>query len=102
MRSSRPGWLVVVSLLVLCFGLAADLDLWFQGWEGNRAGSSDLLSVMLGDSRRMFANNEAFQTPHVAEDAGAAEGKNQGDEENFLGKPRDWIDAFGRKFYPSR
>jgi hypothetical protein len=28
-------------------------------------------------------------------------GKNTGDETKFLGPPRNWIDAFGRQFYPS-
>ncbi len=28
-------------------------------------------------------------------------GKNTGDETGFLGPPRNWIDAFGRQFFPS-
>src|SRR5260370_24109717 len=92
---------------VLCFGLAAYLDTWSQGWEGNRSNSGNLLSVMLGDGRRMFANhffvkadayfhsgfyptvydnNEAFQTPHMAEDTGGGNGQNQGDESTLLCK----------------
>src|SRR5581483_5611547 len=88
-----------------------------------RIGSGNLLGVLIGDSRRMFANHffakadayfhsgfypsifdnrEAFQTPHLAEEAGALEGKNTGEEENFLGEPRDWIDRFSRHLYPSR
>ena len=122
MRATRFWQLTLCALFVLCFGLAAGLDIWFQGWKGNRAKSTDILGVMLGDSRRVFArhffvkadayfhsgyyptvfdNRQAFQTPHMAEDAGAVGGNNEGDEEHFLGKPRDWIDAFGRKFYPS-
>jgi predicted ABC-type transport system involved in lysophospholipase L1 biosynthesis ATPase subunit len=42
----------------------------------------------------VYDNNEAFQTPHMAEDTGGVKGQNQGDESTFLGKPRDWIDAF--------
>ncbi len=49
----------------------------------------------------VFDNRQAFQTPHMAEDAGAVAGHNQGDESGFLGKPRDWIDAFSRQFFPS-
>jgi len=122
MRSTRIAVLLLVALLVLCFGLAANLDTWFQGWQGNRSTSGNLLNVMLGDGRRMFANhffvkadayfhsgfyptvydnNEAFQTPHMAEDTGGVKGHNQGDESTFLGKPRDWIDAFSRKFFPA-
>jgi tetratricopeptide (TPR) repeat protein len=122
MRSPRTYWLIVIALLVFCFGTAARLELWFQAWEGNRAQSGNLLSILLGDSRRVFANHffvkadayfhsgyyptvfdnrQAFATPHMAEDTGTVSGNNQGDENSFLGKPRDWIDAFSRKFYPS-
>jgi len=114
---------MVLALLVLCFGLAAGLDVWFQTWAGNRAQTADLLNVLVGDSRRMFANHffvkadayfhsgfyptvfdnrEAFQTPHMAEDSGTVGSRNQGDETSFLGKPRDWIDAFSRQLFPSR
>ena len=92
MRHLRVSCLLMVALLVLCFGLAAFLDTWFQSWEGNRSNAGNLLSVLFGDGRRMFANHffvkadayfhsgfyptvydnrEAFQTPHMAEDAGA-------------------------------
>jgi tetratricopeptide (TPR) repeat protein len=123
MRSTKVPHLMLVALLVLCFGLAAYLETWFQVWAGSRTKSADVMSVLLGDSRRMFANHffvkadayfhsgyyptifdnqEAFQTQHMAADAGAVEDKNQGDEEGFLGKPLDWIDAFSRQFFPSR
>jgi tetratricopeptide (TPR) repeat protein len=123
MRSARLPLLILVALLVMCFGLAAWLDLWFQSWQGNRAQSADLLNVLMGDSRRLFANHffvkadayfhsgfyptvfdnrEAFQTPHMAEDSGTVGGRNKGDEQGFLGKPRDWIDAFSRQLFPSR
>jgi len=38
----------------------------------------------------------------MAEDSGTVGGRNQGDEKGFLGKPRDWIDAFSRQFFPAR
>jgi tetratricopeptide (TPR) repeat protein len=122
MKSDRASLLTLIALLVLCFGLAAHLDIWFQTWEGSRTGSTDVLSVLLGDARKIFArqffvkadayfhsgyypsifdNNEAFQTPHMAEDAGAMAGHNQGEEAGFLGKPRDWIDALSRQLFPS-
>jgi tetratricopeptide (TPR) repeat protein len=122
MRATRTWILVLCGLMVMCFGLASGLDTWFQTWDGNRTKSSDALSVLLGDGRRMFAmhffvkadayfhsgyyptvfdNRESFKTPHMAEDAGAVGGQNQGDETSFLGKPHDWIDAFSRQFYPS-
>jgi len=122
MRSTRVWGLVLAALMVLCFGLAAGLDAWFQGWQGNRLKSADVLSTLLGDGRRMFAqhffvkadayfhsgyyptvfdNREAFQTPHMAADSGAMDEHNQGDETGFLGKPRDWIDRLSRRLYPS-
>ncbi len=50
----------------------------------------------------MFDDKAAFQTAHMAEDTGAVNSKNKGDEEGFLGPTRDWIDAFGRHFFPDR
>ena len=48
-RSRRFWYLTLCGLFVLCFGLAASLDTWFQGWQGNRTKSADVLSVLLGD-----------------------------------------------------
>jgi tetratricopeptide (TPR) repeat protein len=50
----------------------------------------------------IFDNNQAFQTSHLAEDAGALEGKNTGEETDFLGPPLDFLDRFGRHLFPSR
>jgi len=83
----------------------------------------DIFQVALGDSRRLFANtfytkadeyyhsgyyptmfddNTAFRTTHMAADTGAVNSKNRGDEHGFLGPTRNWIDAFGRHFFPDR
>lgn len=116
------AYLLSISLLaVLAFSLAATLEPWFQNWAGSRTQSDNLLQVALGDSRRLFAshfftqadvyfhngyypgiydNKEGFEKAHLAESAhgpGEEEGK-----ENFLGKPKDWIDRFSRHFFPSR
>ncbi len=122
MLSPRPYFLLLVALLVACFGLAAHLEPQFQAWRGSRA-AGDIFNVVLGDSRRMFANsfyvkadeyyhsgyyptmfddNAAFQTTHMAADTGAVNDKNHGDEHGFLGPTRNWIDAFGRHFFPDR
>jgi tetratricopeptide (TPR) repeat protein len=122
MNSPRTIFLLLVALLVSCFGLAAHLQPQFQAWRGSRA-SGDIFNVVLGDSRRMFAqsfyvkadeyyhsgyyptifdNNEAFKTAHMAEDTGAVNSRNHGDETGFLGPRRNWIDAFGRHFFPDR
>ena len=125
LKKAAAKWRVVrlclPLLLVVCFCLSTDLGLWFQTWRATVA-SGDVLAVALGEARRMFAthffvkadayfhsgfypgifdNRQSFQTPHIAEDSGAMEGKNTGDELSFLGPPRNWIDRFGRQFYPS-
>jgi tetratricopeptide (TPR) repeat protein len=122
MFSPRTYGLLLVAMLVACFGAAARLEPQFLAWRGSRSGG-DIFNVALGDSRRMFANsfyvkadeyyhsgyyptifddNTAFQTAHMAEDTGAVNTKNKGDEHGFLGPTRNWIDAFGRNFFPDR
>ena len=123
MKNNRAFTLTVVLLLVVCAGLAAALDRWFMGWQGNRAKNFNPLNVAIGDGQKIFAghfyrkadvyfhsgmypsifdNNESFKTAHMAEDAGAAGSKNTGDEMGYLGKPRDIIDQFSRNLFPSR
>jgi tetratricopeptide (TPR) repeat protein len=142
MPAPRTYFLLLLALLVVCFGLAARLEPRYQFMRLNQArnqwtmdlhgdlkpirwsrASGDFFTVALGDSRRMFANeffakadeyyhsgyypsifddNTAFQTPHMAEDTGAVSSKNRGDEHGFLGPTRNWIDAFGRHFFPDR
>jgi tetratricopeptide (TPR) repeat protein len=123
MNSPRTLSLLLVALVVFCFGLAAHLQPRFQSMENARGQSDNFFSLLLGDSSRMFANsffvkadayyhsgyyptifdnNEAFRTPHMAEDTGAVASHNQGEETSFMGPPRDWIDAFGRHFIPNR
>lgn len=123
MTSPRTFFLLLLALLVFSFGLAAGLQPRFQAYENRRHQSNDFFNLLLGDSRKMFANsfyvkadeyyhsgyyptifdnNEAFKTPHVGEDTGAVNSKNRGEEENFMGAPRDWLDAFGRHFIPNR
>jgi tetratricopeptide (TPR) repeat protein len=122
MRSSRIPILAAAALFILCFSLAAYLDGPWQKWPGNRAQSDNVLAILIGDGRRLFANHffskadayyhsgfyptifdnrEAFNTPHVAADTGTVEENNHGDDKGFLGKPRDWIDGFSRQFFPS-
>jgi hypothetical protein len=123
MTSPRKFFLLLLALLILCFGMAADLQPQFQALENKRHQSNAFFSLLLGDSSKIFANSffvkadeyyhsgfyptifdnkEAFQTPHLAEDTGAVNSKNHGEETSFMGPPRDWIDAFGRHFIPNR
>jgi tetratricopeptide (TPR) repeat protein len=87
-----------------------------------RLQSDDPLAALMGDSRKLFANHfyikadayfhsgfyptifdnrESHQTPHMAEDAGVNQSRNTGDETRFLGEAASWIDAHGRKHFPS-
>jgi len=94
-----------------------------QSIESVRRQSDNFFNLVLGDSSRIFANqafveadvyyhsgyyptifdnNQAFETPHMAEDTGAVASHNSGEETGFMGPPRDWLDAFGRHFMPNR
>jgi len=114
---------LLVALFILCFSLAAWLQPRFQKLESTSGQSDNFFSLILGDSSRIFANefftkadayyhsgyyptifdnNEAFKTPHIAEDTGAIASHNEGEETSFMGTTRDWIDAFDRHFIPNR
>ncbi len=119
--------LILSLLLVFCFGLATWLQPWHEGWAGGRAQSGDFLDVVMGDSRQLFANHFFVKadmyfhsgyypsifdqttggTPHITAAKDEPDGAEQGPEHEsdetggFLGPPRDWIDRFGRNFYPS-
>jgi tetratricopeptide (TPR) repeat protein len=115
-----PAALSFPVLGLAAFALAASLEPWFQSWAGNRAKSADVLSVALGDSRRLFAKHFYVKADayfhsgyyptiydtrptsahtHMAFAAGAAQDEPQ--QGDFLGKPKDWLDAFSRHFYPT-
>jgi tetratricopeptide (TPR) repeat protein len=120
MRTPKLPCLLMLLLLVMAFSVAAWVEPRYQARQ--RAESRDMMSFLLGDSRKLFANHffvkadvyfhsgfyptifdnqESFKTPHMAEDAGALKGHNEGDETAFMGPPRDFIEAFGRHFIPS-
>jgi tetratricopeptide (TPR) repeat protein len=121
MRADRLSFFL---LAAVAFTLGTILEPWFQGWQGNRAGSTDVLQVALGDSRKLFArhvylkadayfhngyyptiydNRAGYQKSHIQQTAGAGSHPAEDQaEENFLGKSKDWIDEFSRHFFPSR
>lgn len=117
------AWLPAAVCFGVAFTVVTQVEPWFQTWAGFTSRQGNVLQALLGDSRRMFANHffvkadayfhrgyyptvfdnrEAFQTVHVAADAGAMEEKNTGDSHIFLGPSQDWIDAFSRMFFPSQ
>src|SRR4051812_22412896 len=116
----RSPWMLVPLLGVSAFSLSTWLQPWFQSWAGNRSKSTDILTVALGDSRRLFAKHfyvkaDAYfhsgyyptifdNQPESAKLHIASSQSGHGDEQAsaFLGGPRDWIDRFSRHFYPSK
>lgn len=112
----QSPWMLLPLLGVMAVSLSTWLQPWFETWAGNRSKSTDILTTALGDSRRLFAKHlyvkaDAYfhsgyyptifdnQQPegklHIASQSAKHEGS------DFLGPPKDWIDRFGRNFYPS-
>lgn len=112
--------LIMMLLGVTVFGLAARLEQWFGQWEGNRAGSANLMQVILGDARRMFATHFYVKAdayfhsgyyPSIFDQSAPQSGRNlilageagYGGKDDIpdLAQPEDWIEKFGRHFFPS-
>lgn len=113
-------WPVFVLLLASALCLVTWLEPWFQSWAGSRTDTANVLSVALGDSRRLFAkhfyvkadayfhsgyypsifdNRPEDDKLHMAASAGSGHAAHE--DLPDPGKPRDWIDRFSRHFYPS-
>jgi hypothetical protein len=116
--------LVVALLLVCCMTLASVLDPSFQKLHNTENSSASFLVAVMGDSRRLFAHEffakaDAYfhsgfyptifdtQKPGAESDLKEeshdkpAEAKEHEEESSFLGAPKDWLDRFGRNFYPT-
>jgi tetratricopeptide (TPR) repeat protein len=114
-------YLILLLLLAACFSLATVLEPRASGWS-QRAQADNILKVLFGDGRRLFANHFFVQAdvsfhsgyyPSIFDQARAAtkdtrhltakEGEPAAEEHekqmNFLGPPRDWIERFGRHFF---
>ncbi len=113
--------LVLALLLAVCFTLATTIQPRTRAWS-DRAKSGNVLKMLLGDGRRMFANHffeqadisfhsgyypSIFDQREPAGKSAMASGKDEHDAHDeaahakamaFLGQPRDWIEAFGRHF----
>lgn len=109
-------------LLTICLSLGTWLQPRALKWS--RGQSESALTMLLGDGRRMFANHFFVKAdvyfhrgyyPSIFDqgrqqtaDAKHMMGDHDEEDEHaheqamdFLGKPRDWIDRFGRHFYSS-
>jgi tetratricopeptide (TPR) repeat protein len=111
-------YLVLALLLAVCFTLATGLEPRAAAWSSH-ARSNNVFSLLFGDGRRMFANEfftmadvyfhsgyypsifdqrEEGTKEIVAESHGHTDSPEDEKAEDFLGKPKDWIDRFGRHF----
>jgi tetratricopeptide (TPR) repeat protein len=111
--------LLVVCAFCLSLSLGQSLDTWTQG----KARKGDLMELLLGDSRKLIGQYlftkadvyfhsgfyiSQFEHPktegHGEENHMAGESAEEHEEhmrEAAKYQPRDWIEAFGRKFYPT-
>lgn len=109
---------VLLGLLAVAFTLATSLDGKLSSLS--MSGKSDnLFGMLLGDGRKLFANqfftmadvyfhsgyypsifdeNSETEKDIVTASHGQKETEEEEKGEDFLGKPKDWLDAFGRNF----
>ena len=114
-----PYLILLVLLVAAGFSLATVLQGRADGWS-RRGQSDNLLAVLLGDGRRLFANHFFVQadvsfhsgyypsifdqarrpqgTDHLTAKEGEAAHEEHEHQMNFLGPARDWIERFGRRF----
>ncbi|MGB7748198.1 MAG: hypothetical protein WBN75_13025 [Verrucomicrobiia bacterium] len=111
-------YLVLALVLTVCFTLATGIEPRAATWS-THSKSDNVFSVLFGDGRRLFANqfftmadvyfhsgyypsifdqHEEGPAEIVAESQGHTDSPEDELKEDFLGKPKDWIDRFGRHF----
>jgi len=120
--------LVLSLVFVGCFTLATQLAPVFESLQARRGPATGPLLALLGDGRQLFANQfftmadvyfhsgyyptifdaKKKEGPthldvasHEEEDASKSGKKEPDDDDNFMGKPKDWIEQFGRNFFPT-
>jgi hypothetical protein len=117
--------LIAALLFVTCFAITGYMEPRYETWKGARR--TNALSMLVGDSRRLFANHffakadayfhagyyptifdqqKSEARSHMEESTAEehedeSEKHEEHEEPDFLGKPLDWIEAFGRNFFPS-
>jgi tetratricopeptide (TPR) repeat protein len=118
--------LILVLLFVAGFSLATCLQIRRAAGETAEQQPDDVLAMVLGDGKKMFANeffvkadayfhrgnypsifdaNQHHEENHMAgethEEHGHA-GEDHDDHDEALAPPTDWIQRFGRHFYPTQ
>lgn len=120
--------LVLMLIFACCVTLATQLAPVFESLQARGGRSGNPLLALVGDSRRLFANQffvmadvyfhsgyyptifdaqekEGPSHLNVTEQEGGDTAKSGRkmveDDEPFMGTPRDWIERFGRNFFPT-
>jgi tetratricopeptide (TPR) repeat protein len=119
MKKVSPYWFLVL-LLTMCFTLATLFVPRAEKWNG-QSQSDNVFKLLLGDGRKLFANQlfimgdvyfhsgyypSIFDRQEQDRDVAApAHGQTEDSDstnDDFMGQPKDWIDAFGRNFIPNK
>ncbi len=112
-------YLGLLLLVAAGFSVATVIQGRAEGWS-RRGKSNNLLNVLFGEGRRLFANQFFIQadvsfhsgyypsifdqgrmsrdTRHLTAKEGKAAAEEHERQMQFLGPPRDWIERFGRHF----
>jgi tetratricopeptide (TPR) repeat protein len=121
--------LLLTLVFVGCFSLATCLDPLLKGLHPQSNDNSSVIGALMGESRRLFANQlfveadvyfhsgyypsmfDATESDLDVNEGPAADADNHSklvngrlhveEGEGFFGRPRDWLDSFGRHFYPT-
>jgi tetratricopeptide (TPR) repeat protein len=113
--SRSMPYLLLALLAALCFSFATYLQPQVTGWSQH--GQNSVMKVLLGDGRRLLANHlftkadiyfhsgyypTIFDSAEPPKEKHMAEHEHHDGEheegEDFMGKPRNWVDGFGRNF----
>lgn len=119
MNRTTTRLLLLLFLAAVCFSLATVVEPRSREWN-QREDSGGVLKVLLGDSRRLFADqffakaDESFHggyyptffeqahapknSRHMTAQEGSPEEETHEKQMAFLGPPKDWIEGFGRHF----
>ena len=114
--------LILVLLLVACFSVAICLQPLQAARQNNSAQSDNVLALLLGDARKMFAQQmfakadayfhrgnypsifdqtQRHEENHMAGETHHDEGDHDDDHDESPAAAQDWIEEFGRHFYPT-
>ena len=110
--------ILLAALASVAFALTTSLAPRAEHWS-QHAKSDNLFGMMFGDARKLFANqfftmadvyfhsgyyptifdqNAQHEKEIIAQSHGSQESEEDEKKEDFMGKPHDWIEAFGRNF----